>query len=385
MRDQVPLSILTFERAPPIFSWLWIFAPAICLVFILFVANEFYLQRQGLSYSSSDSPAKWARLRSRASQLGKKAIILVGGSRILLDIDQSELQKETGLEPVQLAILGSPSANVLEDLATDRSITGTIIFDYSDWGVGVSGQGAIHYEQYYDMFWRDRFRPPPSAITEELLSEELRTHFLSYSGINSPILSILLTFNPGLIEGQFIFDQRTREMSVNFSAAVIKDVYYRKVAGELGLDWRSIPPDAEQILKSKTFELNPPTEAPAFSIQLLKLKQQVAAIHQHGGRIYFVAAPTSGMVKEIESIQHPTDLFWNKFVSEVGAPAIRSNDLNQLNGFICPDGSHLQAEQNEESTKIGSPLYAAMKYYSDQQRNEFVSPSASDCAHDLSA
>jgi hypothetical protein len=51
--------------------------------------------------------------------------------------------------------------------------------------------------------------------------------------------------------------------------------------------------------------------------------------------------PSSGMVREIEERRFPRPLYWDVLVNEIGGTAIRTNGHPAFDGFICPDGSHL--------------------------------------------
>lgn len=137
----MPLSTSSFERPLPDMPWLRIFAAALLICIIFITLMEIRLAQLGYHSTVLDSPGRWAKERARASQLGEKALILIGASRIQLGIDLDTLRRETGLEPVQLAIDGSSFVPILQDLANDPTIRGTILVDYYPESIEGAGSG----------------------------------------------------------------------------------------------------------------------------------------------------------------------------------------------------------------------------------------------------
>ncbi len=125
----MPSSTSSSDRRLPRLRWSVVLggAVAICTAFV--GAMELRLAARGFNPSVIDSPRLWARERQRADALGSRALILVGSSRVLLDTDLDTLRRETGLEPVQLAIDGSSFVPVLQGLAEDPAIKGTVLVD----------------------------------------------------------------------------------------------------------------------------------------------------------------------------------------------------------------------------------------------------------------
>ena len=118
----MPSSTSSFERAVPEGNWLRIDLVALLLLVMFIGIVELRLGVRGFRPMRTDSEWSWVAQRARASALGERALVLVGASRMLLDIDLQVLRRETGLEPVQLAIDDSSFVPVLEDLADDPDI-----------------------------------------------------------------------------------------------------------------------------------------------------------------------------------------------------------------------------------------------------------------------
>ena len=76
----------------------------------------------------------------------------------------------------------------------------------------------------------------------------------------------------------------------------------------------------------------------------------VKAIEGRGGRVLFADFPTAGLVRAIEEKRYPRELFWDRFVGTVKAKAIDAADYPSLDGFQCPDGSHLDFRDRSRFT-----------------------------------
>src|SRR5207244_10591354 len=59
-----------------------------------------------------------------------ESLVVIGDSRAWFDVDLDEIQKGLGKRPVQLALAGSTTFPVLEDLANDENFHGTIICSF---------------------------------------------------------------------------------------------------------------------------------------------------------------------------------------------------------------------------------------------------------------
>jgi hypothetical protein len=81
------------------------------------------------------------------------------------------------------------------------------------------------------------------------------------------------------------------------------------------------------------------------------MKDAVAAIRARGGNVVFVRHPSSGQVREIEDRITPRAAFWDRLLTETGAPGIYFEDHTSLRDFDCPEWSHLSAKDAVEYTQ----------------------------------
>src|SRR5688500_4934030 len=87
----------------PAAEWRRVLWTALLVVAAIAAAIEVGLRLRGYSPTVQDSPQLWSRFRSAASSAPADSLILVGSSRIQLDVDLDVLQRETGRLPLQLA------------------------------------------------------------------------------------------------------------------------------------------------------------------------------------------------------------------------------------------------------------------------------------------
>jgi hypothetical protein len=346
----VPLSTSSFDRHLPILPWARILGVALLIFFSLVFFMEIRLAELGYNPTILDSPSKWANERTRASRLGERALILVGGSRIQLGVDLKVLRQETGLEPVQLAIDGSSFGPILAGLAADPAIRGTVLVDYGDNTVIDFAGAAVGYQRYYEKYGDSGTEYSPSARMEKVLGQALHEHFRSYADGASPFSSFLIRIVGNTKRRQYLTTLPDRSRIADYSLVDIPRFYNQRVIRNLGENWDPASPNIETLLAQKIAVL-PPVDNQIFLRQTSIIRGFVSMIKARGGRVLFVVLPSSGLVREIEERRYPRELFWDRFVDKVGAPALRSVDSLTLKDFTCPDGSHLDLRDRSNFTQ----------------------------------
>ena len=163
------------------------------MLFVAFVGvMELRLAAKGFRTSVTDSEMLWLRERLRASDLGERALILIGGSRIQLGMDLDVLRQKTGLEPVQLAIDGSPPLPILEGLAHDPNIRGTIAVDYYDHFLQPAS--PTDRARLYEEHFRQKTHRPQMIdyeVIESYLTSRVRNSLRNYADGARPLTSLL--------------------------------------------------------------------------------------------------------------------------------------------------------------------------------------------------
>lgn len=315
---------------------------------------EIRLAQLGYHATVLDSAERWSKERTRASQLGERALILIGGSRIQLGIDLDTMRKETGLEPVQLAVDGSSFVPILKGLADDPTIRGTVLVDYYPESVegALSDEygAATAFEKAFEkgMIEHEFFS---LAHVEKSLSEILHENLRSFADGATPLKSLLWRILPNERANQYLVTLPDRSRLADYKLVAMPEFYYKRVARNLGQE-KSINLDAadiEQVLK-RQIDLRQPNNNADYIQGARYLRQLVTAISSRGGRVVFVVMPTSGMIREIDEKRYPHANFLALFKKETGLSILSSADNPALQSFICPDGSHLDFRDQSRFT-----------------------------------
>src|SRR4030095_2804230 len=74
--------------------------------------------------------------------------------------------------------------------------------------------------------------------------------------------------------------------------------------------------------------------------------------------IVFVRLPVSGGLKQLEDQTTPRAKIWEPLLQRTTAPGIHFEDYPELNGFNCPEWSHLSAGDSVEFSRRLVPIFA---------------------------
>ncbi len=342
---------------PPV-PWLGLLAAAALLFLAAAAAMELRLDALGYQPTARDSQERWQAARARAARLGERALILVGASRFQLGLDLDVLRRETGLEPVQLALDGSGGEPILEGLANDPAIRGTVLVEYYDHTVGARGGVAEHMQrQYGKSADRLRFWKQPAERVEARLTAWLHERLRAYSDGANPLASLRWRILPAAEARQYLVTRPDRSRLADYARVDMPDFYYRRVARTLGEEIDVKAPGIEAQLAQRIAALAPADDA-GFRQAAREVGRLAEKIRARGGQVIFIAMPSSGLVREIEARRYPREKFWDRFVAESGLPGIHSRHETDLRGYDCPDGSHLDVRDRGRYT---AALADAMK------------------------
>lgn len=331
------------QQRVPRMRWAVVLAGGFLLFAVFAAILETRLAIRGFKPSVIDSAPLWIRQRQRADALGARALILVGSSRVLLDTDLSVLRRETGLEPVQLAVDGSSFVPVLQDLAADPEVKGTVLVDLAENVLALPAQydTAYGYEAAYQ---RSRARRLPDFDSSETyLTALVRGRVRSYADGTKPLTALCLRILQKNPTPQYLRMLQDREILADYSRVPQPLFYYARIMRNLG---QTVPTegrlyrDIEMDFASRIAAL-PPFDNKLFLQWLPAMADMTRAIRAHGGRVIYVTYPTSGYIRAIDDKRFPRPLFWDRFVAAVDAPHLNFEDVDSLRRFYCPDGSHL--------------------------------------------
>jgi hypothetical protein len=348
-------STSSFERSLPDLPWMPIFGVALLGFFAFASFMEVRLAQLGYRPTVLDSKERWIEERSRVGKLGERALILVGASRIQLGIDLDTLRRETKLEPVQLAIDASSFVPTLKNLADDPTVRGTVLVDYYPGAVeGALSTGNNAAETLVNAYEKQRGNHVLFSLSyvEKFLSEILHENLRSFADGANPLTSLQWRIIPKQRASNYLITFPDRSRLADYRLVSMPKFYYWRVARNLGEE-QSIniaSANAEQVLRHK-IELLQPHDNTAYIQGAKYLKQLVTKIESHGGKVFIITMPTSGMVREIDDKRYPRAKFWDLLKKETGISALNSADDPALQSFVCPDGSHLDFRDRTKFTE----------------------------------
>ena len=327
------------------------------MVLTYVAAAESLLVAKGFTPTAKDTKALWMKQRERASQLGDRALILVGASRIQLGMDLNVLRRATGLEPVQLAIDGSSYLPGLSGLARDAAIRGTIVLDLMPGPISTdfdSKSTSNRYQNEYEAMATRHFEWLTYQQAELFFTGAVGRYLSSYADGGRPWDSLVNRVFNADATPQYLLTFPDRSRKADYQRVPMPDFYLSRVFRHLGS-----PPDLGASQSGDDFQLRlteyisrlqPKPESAQSKEGLADLEKLVSTIQSRGGRVIILAMPTSGLVKEADAKQYPRHLYWDKVVASTTAQTIHWQDHQSMAGFNCPDGSHLDAKDTVEFT-----------------------------------
>lgn len=340
-------------RRLPQLRWLPVLGGALGLFLGAAIGLEADLAHQGFRPNLADSFPLWERQRQRADRLGPRALVLVGNSRMLIDMDLGELRRDIGLEPVQLAVGGASFLPVLQDLAKDPAMSGTVLVNFEPQELEVSPRDlAASYVAERGPAPGDL--PWDFAGIEASLSDEVHAHLRSYADGSRPLSALLLRSMDTDATPQYVTMLPDREEVADFSLAKLPRLYYVRAVHEFRFP-PAIPPGMRLEQQRDAIEAAiaalRPDDPRALRTQLPHLTSLVDAIQRHGGRVIFIRLPRSGYLREIDAKRFPRTLFWDPLAALPGIQSLDYEDVPALTSFVCPDGSHLDYRDRERFTQ----------------------------------
>jgi hypothetical protein len=287
----------------------------------------------------------------------------VGDSRGWYDLDLDELQKGLGKRPVQLAMGGSCPYPVLADLANDESFHGTIICSVVP-RLFFAPPGTPPMERAEKAVRRSHTQTPAQYASQYLAmpleehvaflkQEELTLEdFLKRLPIpNRPYAQVPPRLPP-------YFGTIDRERRARMIEECARPGKLQSTVQQIWIPLFTPPP--------------PPTYVPK-DVFIAKMGEAIAGrfrdataavtkLRARGGKIVFVRLPHSGGLKELEDRETPRAQTWDPLLKSTAVPGIHYEDFPELNGFTCPEWSHLSAGDSVEFSKRLVPhLRAALQ------------------------
>lgn len=330
------------DRLPP-GDWIKPLLWALLFTVVLVSGWELTVRNMGFKPSVIDSKELWADARQRASRLGKYAVILVGASRMQLNINLEVLKEYTGTTPVQLAIIRNHFWPVLEDLAQDESITGTVLVDVTIPDINPNRNIlAPHAPLWIDYYHESALAhaQPYFMPLETILRDGINSTFAFRTAGMRPKDILVKWLNDAPVDDNYIRISPDRSAAADFTKMDAKKRY--------------------DVLVSATKELGPVafTTIPGFTRHLASLEKLVQKIQGRGGRVVLIQFPVSGEIKSIVNTRYPREKYWDRIAKETSAQTLHYADYPALSKYVLPDGYHLDYRQSTPFTEaLGEILF----------------------------
>jgi hypothetical protein len=296
-----------------------------------------------------DTAELWARQRGRASALADDALILVGSSRIQLGMDLSEIERLSGKRAVQLAIDGSTYLDVLDHLADDSTVTGTLLISSNLRKLYDNGQNERprQWIAFYDKEYRNLWSPS--------IEQRLKAYLQSTSALYANLIPIdalgPLLMKQVRLADPYLKTLPSRERNADYSKVRMPDAYVKRVLRQLG---HAIPPKTysnmdefgRTVIKVAEAHRNEFHFEPE---QLRHVEKALQKLKQRGVKVAIIQFPVSGLMEALNDIRYPKQV-WDEATAPLSATIIDYRDYPQLR-FKLVDGSHLDIRQKREFTR----------------------------------
>jgi hypothetical protein len=283
-------------------------------------AWEIFWRMAGFKPMVSDSAGLWAIERRKVKGFDPQQVVLIGASRINVDVDLDVFAKYlNGNKPLQLSILQSSFAPVLENLADDTSFNGIVICEGNEYLLLLEHKNLSRLSNEYVTFFKN------------LRLVDIVDQYLDM-GLQKALVLFLPELNPlNLVRDvgqlkwpvQHVFTGEDRSRKVDYSLIDIQEYRKNVIKSQIGYY-----PPFDDI--DKTFILN-----------IQQIENSIIKIQKRGGRVIIVRFPTSGPVLKIDKRYMPREKYWDYWAAHTSAVVIHFEDYPSLNRFQCADYIHL--------------------------------------------
>lgn len=327
--------------------WRRIFVVALVLAALMLAGWEAYWRAYGVLPTYRNSDGEWAMQRRRIDAGEGDKTVLIGSSRVLFDVQLPVWEKITGERPIQLAMEGTSSVPVLEDLAKDPKFTGRLLVGVAPElffsGFALRGNVVSAYH-----------RQGPSQRIGNWLSMHLLEPYLAFDGRDFALATVVRRQawppRPGLMLRADVRELRVSDFDRNSHmwSKVENDPAYRALARSIWIQHLSGPPPPMMDTPAKLQRI--------IDQQIGRAVAAVATLRARGVQVLFVRPPSTGPYLAFETKVFPRATTWDVLLRRTGAPGIHFQDYPQLQGYDQPEWSHLSASEAKRFSAALVPL-----------------------------
>jgi hypothetical protein len=323
---------------------LWLAAAVAALLSMLGLAAwEAHWRLYGVEQGYRNSDDAWAMQRRRIDTGEGDALVIIGSSRALFDIDLDVWQGATNERPIQLSLEGTSPMFALEDLADDPDFRGRLLVDIAplpffsnrDTRANVLGRYRHLTPAQRGGYW---------------LSSRLVEPSLVHQDPDFALFTVLARL-PWPQRPQVFAPPRVRKLSVMTTpdrntrmwAKVERDPAYRQLVRGIWL----------RVLQARV-----PPSAVAAKVRDEQIARAAAAVDKlraRGVPVVFIRPPSNGPWLEAEERHFPRRDSWDVLLARTGAPGVHYADFPAMQGLDLPEWSHLSAADAKRFTAILAP------------------------------
>jgi hypothetical protein len=311
---------------------------ALAIVVLCVGSWEAFWRDHGFVPAVADDVGLWALARHRANEQGADAVVLVGSSRMQMDIQRDAFARATGWKPaVQLAVVRGSSVPVLENLANDPKFLGTVICE-------VYPVLFFANTPNIDGMLDGHFRAFEEFSLGRNIEQRLSMQFQRSFATRLPDLA---------------FDRVRQAWGLGRLLRPTYNAYISDERFRYG-DYLAIP--NLEMLNRASAHLYATTTPKVFSPEELARRLRSVAllvdrIHDRGGKVIFVHLPAALFVLDHEERWWKREATWDKLAKATRASLLHYRDYPRLDAFRPPDGIHLgRAAADVFSLRLGEIL-----------------------------
>ncbi len=337
-------------REIPQRPWGGIWIGAAILALALLALWEWHWRDFGVRPSWRNSDGSWAAQRRRIDEGEGGKTVLIGSSRVLFDVQLPVWERIAGERPVQLALEGTSSVPVLEDLADDPKFTGRLL-------VGVAPELFFSGFAYRGKALAFFHKQSPSQRIGHWISQRAIEPWLAFDDPDFALATVVRRQDWPLRAGMKPH-HNVRKLSVSDADRqthmwdkVEDDPAYRELARSIWTEHLTGPPPPNMDTPEKLQK--------TIAEQIDRTAKAVAKLRARGVRIVFVRPPSVGFYKQWEDKVMPRAKTWDVLLQKTGVPGIHFEDYPQLQGFEQPEWSHIKTEDAQKFTAALTPLAIA--------------------------
>ena len=328
---------------------------ALVIIVTVVTIYENYLRNQNVRISYDDGPAMWADQRAKADCLQDERVVFIGSSRIKFALDIPTWEKQTGLKAVQLAMVGSSPVPVLKDLGNDLNFKGKLIIDVTEFLFFSNMPQHSDTPNKNINYFHDQ-TPAQKAGFElnQMLESQLVILDKDNISLNAALDGLQIPSRKGVFMMPIFplqFDRSTSDRQSYMTDAFLaspKEIHQVQgiwhFFGEMA---KAAPPISEMEI-----------------VEILKtVKLATDKIKARGGKVLFLRTPSSGPLAQGEKMGFPKEKFWARLLNETHCYGIHYEDYLGLNGFVCPEFSHLKLQDATVFTKNLTAILSEKKVW----------------------